>query len=386
MQYSKIDNLLEKRAEEYPEQGAVRTKLDSKLSDFVNTIFSKWKKIGGSDIDKEKIKKSNSLIGYPIFIGGNMKSGTTLMLQLLDDHPQIFAMPGDSHYLNNYEEYSSYNFEELAEFWLKRLVIPTPTGAFWFLGKNEENYITFLDYLNYFLDHRPGDHNFLSSVRAVYSANPTASGKEKYWVEKTPKNELKAERLFSEFDNATFINMLRDPLVNISSLKRLSRYRGNDFSAWHEALGQKKLLMKAKKNKISFDKDYFCMKYEELVSDTKKSMKDIANFLGISFEVCMLEPTENGCSTQSKSMYSEDRKKQGEVVDKSSSEKWKEDLSNRDKRYIVSIMGSIPFSLSYKKWGKAEILKHKSWFIFLLFFPLYHLYSLYKELKVKLNV
>lgn len=58
----------------------------------------------------------------PVFLCGCMKAGTTLLTQLLDDHPQLMVMPGDSH-LTDFIEQREY--EPLARHWLGRLVSPT---------------------------------------------------------------------------------------------------------------------------------------------------------------------------------------------------------------------------------------------------------------------
>lgn len=381
----KIDNLLEKRRVEYPYKGDVKQELYEELDVFIDSLLKDFKS-NQFKINKKLTFKLNDFIENPVFIGGNMKSGTTLLLQLLDSHSDMVVMPGDSHYMNSNKKLKKYDFNSIARYWLKRMINPTPAGTNWFLGKNSEQYFTFLTYLELFLNEDRFDYSpFVCVVSAVYATKHKNSLQKICWVEKTPKNEYCVENIFRTFPKARFINLIREPLSNISSLKRLSHYRDSSFSAWHEALGYKKLANKALKNFNDHKNDYYILKYEDMVSDTENTMRKVSDFLDVPFEDTMLQPTEGGKSTSSNSMYSEQRKDAGKVIDKTNSQKWKKELNNKEKRFIVSILEELPLSFDYNYWGQEEILQHKSFLLYLFFQPVYWVYSKYIDLKNNYN-
>ena len=71
----------------------------------------------------------------PIFILGCTKSGTTLLRNLFDGHPQLFVVPSESHFFQN------------ARFWVSYYFRRTKPEN---LSYNEikQNFINWISYLN----------------------------------------------------------------------------------------------------------------------------------------------------------------------------------------------------------------------------------------------
>lgn len=168
-----------------------------------------------------------------------MKSGTTLMTQLLDNHPSLVVMPGDSTLYTNFNDYSG-TFDKLSNHWMQRMINPSGKKPFWFLGKDLKAYEVFLLYLGYFLE-TPYD-TFQAVVASVFCSNPNRSMSAQYWVEKTPENELHATALKKIYPKARFIHVLRDPLVNIASIEKMRLLKGKKFRALTYSLHLKRLL------------------------------------------------------------------------------------------------------------------------------------------------
>jgi len=84
-----------------------------------------------------------------------MKSGTTLILNLLDNHTDIFALPGDSHFASSFDQWKNDDYSTIMDYWIHRLINPTGKEPFWFLGPDLSSLETFSKYLYYFLKEKP---------------------------------------------------------------------------------------------------------------------------------------------------------------------------------------------------------------------------------------
>jgi len=159
--FRKITNLLKLRAKEFPKKGPAFHKLQNLLEEYTKFLLKTKYDLS---IEKNVLEKKNfNFQKSPIFICGSMKSGTTLLLNLLDSK-KILTLPGDSHYFNiNFDKFC---FKDLATYWIKRLINPTGQPPFWFLGKNTDNYREFLNYLDN-LEKSLND-KFLAVVTAIY--------------------------------------------------------------------------------------------------------------------------------------------------------------------------------------------------------------------------
>ncbi|MCF6366597.1 MAG: sulfotransferase [Bacteroidales bacterium] len=90
-------------------------------------------------------KRLDKIITRPIFICGNEKSGTTLLTQLLDGKSNIFALPGDTHFIRKYGENKKLNFENEAKHWTARMINPTGQAPFFPFGKSISVYQNFIN-------------------------------------------------------------------------------------------------------------------------------------------------------------------------------------------------------------------------------------------------
>jgi len=264
-------------------------------------------------------------------------------------------MPGDSHYVNNTDKWDRRQFEEISTFWLKRLINPTGKKPFWFIGPGRSQLETFLRYLYYFLSNSSKDA-FVCAIMAVYAANSKSYGlhPKRYWIEKTPHNELNALKLNSRFPDAKFIHILRDPLENIASLKRMSEIRNQDITSYEYALLIRRLFSAAQKNKKMFGREKYCiLKYEDLVANPERVLNAACGFLDIEFHETLLEPTENGLPGISNSMFPESMV-EGKILDLSRRQRFKELLEKQELKNIVTILYKDAMRAGYN-WNDPEI-------------------------------
>lgn len=286
---------------------------------------------------QEALETARELARRPIFICGQMKSGTTLMLQLLDDHPELMVIPIETHHLKSSFIAEGENFRELAAHWVWRLIRVTGPESFWFLRKNRRDLESFVSHLHFFMKRAPHD-NLTAMMLALHFAQDRPAPA-RQWVEKTPQSELYVNEALKRFPDAKFLHIVRNPLQNLASLKRNQLSCQKVFRTKRRARKLRELLRTGRLNQQNLGPDrYRFVRYEDVVHSPEATMHDVADFLGIKFNRCLLTPTLNGKPAQSNSMYKSSRVK-GRILDQSATERYLEDFRLDDIRSIVDILG-----------------------------------------------
>ena len=361
---AQIDKLLKKRYEDYPLRKQSYYDTAKAIRTFTEELIQKTEPRAPTKKESAHLTK---IIKHPIFIGGPMKSGTTLMTQLLDNHPELVVIPGDAHYAKRFRK-KRWDNVSFIDHWNRVMILISGKQPYWFFGRNEEAYETFVSYQQYYLKREK--NQFLSAVKSLYLL--VGSPKTKHWVEKTPSNEFHYKQIKHDFPQAQFIHVLRNPLENITSLKKLKNLR-----EWHSTVAYYAAMIKAsyyyaKKNKRKNPENYFTISYEKVTTETEKSMKKLCKEIGLAYNKTLLEPTENGKKGIANSMYDKDRV-QGKILDKSKSKRWKKELTTNEKRIIVSLLRREGRKGHY--FGKEE-LQYYNLIYRLTLTPFYWLYLL----------
>ena len=98
MKYS-ISEMYEKckgRESEWPSRGP----LYESFIEYMNKLEDEIK----SESSELSLDSKVSLNDKKIFVFGSMKSGTSLLLNLLDGHPELACLPVDAHLLKHYQD------------------------------------------------------------------------------------------------------------------------------------------------------------------------------------------------------------------------------------------------------------------------------------------
>ena len=285
-----------------------------------------------------------SFVDRAVFLCGYMKCGTTLLLELLDGHPELVVMPGDSWFIdwiNKDTLPNKYALESAWDHWVKRMVNSTGQSPFWIFGQDPKNYWKFRSYLYYWYDQFSGSwvSMLVSIVLAYYCLTQTPGGLPKYWVEKTPGNEFKVDKAILNFPKARFIHIVRDPRENLASLKCLYETRNWQWDPLSMANKLGASCRKAVENqkKLGADK-YHVFRYEAMTENPRSFLTEIAEFLEIKWDYCMLQPTVNSIPAQSNTMHNE--KKVIGKIRKANEGKWKTILTPLEKRAVLCTLGS----------------------------------------------
>lgn len=196
----------------------------------------------------------------PIFIGGAPRSGTTLLLRLLERHPDVVGM-----------------FEpkvgSLLVDWLEGLLDPSDPEGPWRSRVSE--YFTREDLYR----------SFGEGLRALYDGWAASRGKRR-WVEKTPRNAIQLPELFTLFPDLRFVHMIRDGRDVAVSMPTL----GGAPKSVPECARLWKRYVRCGRGAASTRPDR-CLevRYEDLVARPEPVVRRVCEFLDLDFRPGMAE-------------------------------------------------------------------------------------------------
>tara|TARA_R110001583_G_scaffold27302_7_gene97762 strand:- start:21077 stop:22165 length:1089 start_codon:yes stop_codon:yes gene_type:complete len=272
-------------------------------------------------IDFDRIEKSSSVTNNQVFICGSMKSGTSLIQSLLDNHRDMLVLPGDTHMVNKHLN-SENEIEFFIDMWVRKLVSPRGRTPFWYLGMEKDPYIEFSSYFRKIASENihSGDLSIFNSI--VHAISCVQNRDTKTFVEKTPENEFRIKDILKSYPSAKFIHIIRSPIDNLCSMKSLTnKMFDENFNVNHVANSIKNsFIMSHNNSKLLGFNRYHVIKYENLISDLENTMISVSKFLGIDYNEILTTPSEGGKPSVSNSMF-EDRKSSGKVLDSETKEK-----------------------------------------------------------------
>ena len=347
-----LDRLCEARAAVYPVRDAIHQELTDRLVDFCQWLQTQQS--AGWQPDAALVSQAESM--QPLFVGGFYKSGTTMVLNLLDGHPQLSALPGDAKLLQWARRGLAFPPDQRAqlirEHWIRTLVNPTGQPPFWLFGHDAEPHLTFLNYLDYWLAHDCESlQSLMESVACAYfAANPMRPSNPKFWVDKTPLQELDLDALRDLYPGAKFVHVVRNPLAIFAAMKTMADTRENKFRMDHMIDLLRDSLRKGMEYRQSLD--YVVLRYEDAVQQPRDTMESAASQLGISFHESLLEPTINGMPSTPNSAYDNNRE-QGKIHAKSL-ERWRDQLTSREIALIVDQLYDEATALGYD-WSELRL-------------------------------
>ncbi|MFM1874930.1 MAG: hypothetical protein RL266_667 [Bacteroidota bacterium] len=269
----------------------------------------------------------------PIFILGAHKSGTTLLRNLLSGHPDLFVVPFESHFFPLSDRNVDYEYrkniakgltlEEIeADFkdWIKtQNEAVDPMGDTFVTGKLDSRKFNETFKLNSQDSPSIRFEKYMNSIHESLGSGPLPENKRV--VEKSVENSEFAVELSKMFPEARFVHIVRNPYSNFVSLRK---YKSIDVG--YPLLNR---MMKTFQNSFHFLSEnpkniehYKVVRYEDILTDTEKTMRSIADFLKLEFHQSLLQPShlgENwtGNSTTGKSFSG---------VSAANMDKWKDEI------------------------------------------------------------
>lgn len=370
----KIEELVNNRVEEWPVRGESWHKFNLEVDALFDEVKTEVaQELKAKEFNADKIIANTKFVENPVVVCGNMKSGTTLITQLLDNHENLFVLPGDSHIFQKYKNFQSN--EELCKIWLKRIFMPTGQKPVLPYGRNFDIYKNFIRNFQYLKQKKVPTHKNI--VISFAGSVEKKIANLKHWIEKTPTNELIASEILQENPNAKFIHIIRNPFANIASLKKLDKIRGWKSTTLTKTLFFRYLLDKASDNKHNIE-NYFIVKYENLLKEPKKTMTQISNFLDIDFSEQLLSPTTNGVLATANSMYA-DKRVEGKINSNYNINKSLKVLDKLEKIIIYNTLKNSKTVSEYYDFESEELKKYEHKLVAKTMNVLYFFYKKYRK-------
>ncbi len=217
----------------------------------------------------------------PFFIVGSERSGTTLLMVMLGNHPR-FAVPEVTWYYPRFRAFlhtygdlrQPENFKTLVSemiFGLKTPLLGLPL-----------NPATIVDQLI----QRTAAPTFAEAFRVIVETFAGANNRPR-WGEKTPHNLFYVREILTDFPQAKIINVIRDGRdVGVEQLRSAFGPR-NVYSAakiW-KRVENTAAELRAKLPATT----WLDVRYEELVSEPERVLTSVTDFLGEKFEPALLD-------------------------------------------------------------------------------------------------
>lgn len=274
-----------------------------------------------------------------VFIGGSPRSGTTLVQNILDSHPDIHGMP---------------EFHHLPEI----LALHEKMKQ-----SHEKGFIA--DVCS------PGEID--ARIRELITSFllPVQTESPSRWLsEKTPQNCLVFESLIELFPDSKILHVVRDPRAVVSSMLQAGEKmrRAGEKPHWIIANVDNAIFEVRKNVQAGFaaarkhPEHIKTILYEELLENMNEHTRQIAQFLGIEWSERMTRPHEfqhpgeAAMVTEANSMYY-DRKRFNQKPDIATAGKWRTNMRAYDQ---VATTLAFADAEEYRSAGYALDLDHLS--------------------------
>lgn len=316
----------------------------------------------------------------PVFICGHIKTGTSLLASLLDDHPQLSVFPEELFLFSKYSIIKKNKQLDYKQFWDLFFNDVQINKMF---GKKSSGLFGNVDYTNFddilfkkkCLEKTKClsiDNKFVITLyKTIFESfiEINHNSKNKRWVEKTPMNEFNFHFWLNAYPQAQFIYMKRDPFEVFSSIKKKRIIENKDYSVFKFLSKYKTSLKLAYKLKKHYPKNFKIIELKELKKSTESTMQDICTFLNVNFTNTMLKPTKLGKEWKGNSMFSNNNTNE---IDVNSYYKKRLDIitekeSTQIKKYIQN--GNLScFDYNFIKYSFRSYLKVRLTNLWLFYF------------------
>jgi len=275
----------------------------------------------------------------PVFIFGKGRSGTTLLATILNTHSQIAIAP-EAHYFDKfwrkYQRHNSFQNSSKCRKFVDYLFSSKEIKVLGFTAEERAKIVNRI-----LSEQQPSHRIVLENILFCYAAK---QGKP-IWGQQTPGDIEVVARILKVFPQARIIQIIRDPRDVILSLRKVPwGKKGNII----EHLKQwKRCARLNKNNKLLNQQNYIEIKYEALLIETEEVLRKICSFVGVSFEVQMLQHHKKTNPVFSLSGEPWKTKALGQI-DSDNLANWKTQLTQEESQLVSSLAGDELISKGYE--------------------------------------
>lgn len=306
--------------------------------------------LGPTHLSPQEVSKGNALAKRPVFICGVHRSGTTLIRDLLDGHPNLVVLPAEGTYYTNIQfKLKALPQHQQAAFlcmeWLRRLANPINQAPYWLLGRSTGTHSPYVAFAKYLLawwriiDKKNTQWPHLAIMLAYASCIGKLTAK--FWADKTPSNERFINRIWKEMPDAKIIHAIREPLATLASRKRMEP----SVNMRTALLALKLSFRFALKQSILNSPNFLLLRYEELCEHPQAVIQKLASFLHIQPLQILMQPTVAGKPSQANSSFNKHAAR-GQIL-KLVQPPPQQVLSIKERRLIAACLGKLAGKLRY---------------------------------------
>lgn len=210
------------------------------------------------------------------FIVAAARSGTTLLRTILDAHPNVSIPPESKliiHLKSKYNNSQNWNDERVKGF-ISDLLFDKKVMNHWQIDP-EKLY-------NELLEIPEPQRSFTLFCKIIYLHQPSIFPKKEAVIigDKNPVYSIFIEELLEIFPSAKFIHLIRDPRdVIVSNRKNFARNNVAVFSQYWKTYNRQINWVKKK-----YPQQFYTIRYEDLVNEPEKNIREISNFLAIEYD------------------------------------------------------------------------------------------------------
>jgi hypothetical protein len=251
-----------------------------------------------------------------LFIGGCPKSGTTLLLSLMDSHPQLVVLPEETFYLENHPKYQALpafrdRLHQLLESTSLRLlghgqvknthVAISPDVR----DYSKFDYKRFMTLTEEFVNQPWLNDSLLFSelIRAYAIVQGLDWKKCVRWVEKSTSNEVQHIAMDELYPDARLVQVVRDPRAVFASRKKFLMNRCGLHTKAHRLVREWNRSSQEIPRLQRHPDRFLVIRYEDLVKNPKEIMQAVCRLAGIDFIEELLQPTRAGEKWQGNSAF-----------------------------------------------------------------------------------
>jgi hypothetical protein len=296
----------------------------------------------GAAEDRMKSSQVSHITGNqdstPVLLCGYPKSGTTLLLALLDRHPELLVFPEESKFFKHVIGHPER--QNLDYVW-------SHTGASAFQFGEVQWASGYRDYSDINIEAyqaavrarwERGDQSERALVECTILGYGDVTGQmdRRYWVEKTPLNERYLDRARALWPSLRAMYIVRDPRDNFCSYRKKRELGGQVLTlpefviAWARSVYFWRRFAHRHATGL-------LIRYCDLVRNPRAVMQRVCDFLQVRWDDILLKPTRNGVFWSGNSMHGMEH----EGISTTSLGKYRDLLSPDEVAFLETWLGPI---------------------------------------------
>ncbi len=249
--------------------------------------------------EEESKSVDNNKLKSPIFILGSGRSGTSLLWNILRNHPNIYCIPGETHLFslesNPYIEelkifQSTHDIENLTFTIISSILFGHECTALFAREKKfPKEVVEIYHELQDFI--LAVDFQEKYKIFNICISYITQKENKKRWLEKTPNNIFSLPQILSIYPDAKFVEIYRDPRAIFYSWKNAKQeyFKKTNIieciKKWNTTFEYSKKYVQELPNQ------FYKIKYEDLLENLKVELINLCKFLNEDFYQSLLNTT-----------------------------------------------------------------------------------------------